>query len=91
MASLTFIADAFQPRYIIGFTLICQNNQVPRFPSFLVLIATRAAISESIANEVVLPSSSYSVYIFENLKKTAHVRKRLQVFTGVRPDFLLYR
>lgn len=75
MASLTFTADALQPRYIIGFTLICRNNHSTSRVSRLVvlaLIATRVAISESIANEVALPSSFYSVYIylpFGNLKK----------------------
>ena len=92
-----FTADTPQQCYIIGFTLICQNNQVYVRSACLVvsaLIATRIAISESIANEVVLSSSCYSAYISsptsEKSYKTAHVRKRLLVFTSVFPDFLLY-
>jgi len=94
-----FTADTPQQRYIIGFTLICQNNQVyvrsaSRRLVVSALIATRIAISESIANEVVLSSSCYSAYISsptsEKSYKTAHVQKRLLVFTSVFLDFLLY-
>lgn len=81
MASLTFTADALQPRYIIGFTLICRNNHSTSRVSRLVvlaLIATRVAISESIANEVALPSSFYPVYIYprsEILKNRARSKE----------------